>query len=188
MRTGARALMVVLLAAAVAGCNTARQGLFASARGTTIAFESIDGPPPGVFRKLVATLTEEAEAQKVAVVSSEGVASYRVRGYLSAHVERGKTTIAWVMDVYDTDQRRALRITGQEPTTVRAGRNAGEAWTAADDKVLRQIARTGMERIAAFLAAPGTAPAVNPPPEPDGTTAVALAPAPVRVAAAAANP
>jgi hypothetical protein len=170
--------MLMLLAAAVAGCSTTGQpgGMFASARGTAIAFESIDGPPPAVFRKLVATLAEEAEAHRVAVVSREGAASYRVRGYLSAHVERGKTTIAWVMDVYDADQRRALRVTGQEATGQRAGRKAAEAWTAADDKVLRQIARTGMERIAAFLLAPGAPPAVTPPPEPEAATAVAFAP------------
>jgi hypothetical protein len=163
--------------------------MFASTGGSTIAFESIDGPPPGVFRKLVATLAEEAEAHRVMVVSRESAASYRVRSYLSAHVERGKTTIAWVMDVYDTDKRRALRITGEEPAGQHAGRAARDAWTGADDKVLRQIARTGMERIAAFLASPGVP--MSPPREPDGATAVALAPngaSNIRVAAMATIP
>ena len=42
-------------------------------------------------------------------------ATYRVRGYVSALVERDKTTFAWVWDVYDTDKRRALRLSGEEP-------------------------------------------------------------------------
>ena len=80
-----------------------------------MAFESIDGPPPEVFRKLVANLNDEADARQIAVVSRTGTATYRVRGYVSALVERGKTTFAWVWDVYDTDKRRTLRIAGEEP-------------------------------------------------------------------------
>ena len=166
---------------------------------SSIAFESIDGPPQAVFRKLVATLGEEAEARKVAVVSREGAAAYRVRGYLSAQVERKSTAIAWVFDVYDTDKRRVLRIAGVEPTSQRGDRRLRDAWreaqrnawAAADDQVLRQVARNGMDRIVAFLngtEAPPAAPATEP-----GGTAVALAegdpaPAPIRTAAAAEKP
>jgi len=168
--------------------------LFAGARGSTIAFESIDGPPQGVFRKLVTTLGEEAEARRVAVVSREGAASFRVRGYLSAQVERKTTTIAWVFDVYDDDKRRVLRVTGLEPTSHRAERRGGNAWAAADDKVLRQVARNGMDRIVAFLNSPEAPPAI-PSSEP-GSTGVGVAeadPAPttaalVRTAAAAQKP
>src|ERR1044071_753741 len=86
-----------------------------SASGSTLAFESIDGPPPEVFRKLVANLNDEAAARRVAVVSRGSAATYRVRGYVSAMVDRGKTSFAWVWDVYDADKRRVLRITGEEP-------------------------------------------------------------------------
>ena len=170
-RRGLHAVTLVMLAAAAAGCTTSGQpgGIFASARGSTIAFESIDGPPPAVFRKLVTRLGEEAEARRVAVVSREGAASYRVRGYLSAQVERGKTSIAWVLDIYDADKRRALRIAGEEP----AGRAGRDAWSAADDQVLRQIARNGMDRIATFLNSPDQPPAVAPPPEPGIAVAAA---------------
>ena len=37
-----------------------------------------------------------------------------------------------------------------------------DAWTAADDEVLRRMSRTGMERIAAFLNTPGPPPAAEP--------------------------
>ena len=63
-------------------------------------------------------------------MSREGSASYRVRSYLAAQVSRGRTTIAWVWDVYDRDQQRALRLSGEEP----AGKAGRDAWAAADDR------------------------------------------------------
>jgi hypothetical protein len=166
----------VMLAALAAGCSSQQAARFASLNAVpsnaTIAFESIDGPPPDVFRKLVATLNDEAGARHVAVVSRNGPATYRVRGYVSAMVDRGKTSFAWVWDVYDSDKRRALRITGEEPGTTAARRRDArvrdarvrDAWASADDQVLRRMSRTGMERLAAFLNAPGQPPATAPEP------------------------
>ena len=119
-----------------------------------MAFESIDGPPPEVFRKLVANLNDEADARQIAVVSRTASATYRVRGYVSAMVERGKTTFAWVWDVYDTDKRRTLRIAGEESAAA-SRRNSRDAWSGADEQVLRRMAREGMDRIAGFLNSPG---------------------------------
>ena len=127
-----------------------------------MAFESIDGPPPEVFRKLVANLNDEAGARQIAVVSRSGAATYRVRGYVSALVERGKTTFAWVWDVYDTDKRRTLRIAGEEPAA--AGRNAATPGSGADEQVLRRMARDGMDRIAGFLNSSAPPAALEPEP------------------------
>ena len=88
-------------------------------------------------------------------------------------VERGKTSIAWVWDVYDADKRRALRIAGQEPSDSPAGPKGRDAWSAADDRMLRQIARNGLDRIAAFLN--GSEPPAATPDEPAAGTAVAQA-------------
>jgi hypothetical protein len=165
----------VMLAALAAGCSSQQTGRFTSINAAvptnaTVAFESIDGPPPEVFRKLVTALNDEAGTRRVAVVSRGGPATYRVRGYVSALVDRDRTTFAWVWDVYDSDKRRALRITGEEPASAAPRRrdartNAStNAWTAADDEVLRRMSRTGMERIAAFLNAPGQPPAIEPAP------------------------
>jgi hypothetical protein len=120
-----------------------------------VAFESVAGPPPAVFQKYVQGLEAEAQARKIAVVSREGPAQYRVRGYLAAYVRRGRASFSWVWDVYDADQRRALRLAGEEAAG-KAGRNA---WSAADDPMLRRLAQAGMERLAAFLNAGGAAPA-----------------------------
>jgi hypothetical protein len=157
------------LLTALAGCNTSNTqsvALATSAAVTpTIAFESIDGPPVGVFNRLVDNLSAEGQARQIAIASREGAASYRVRGYLAAQVIRGRTHISWVWDVYDDDKLRALRIVGEEA----AGRGGADPWSVADDPMLRRIARASMDRLAAFLANPG-APAADP------VTAVADAP------------
>lgn len=153
-----------ILGVTVSGCVT---GIDSGARlalgdspplaGATVAFELIDGPPPAVFERLVATLNDEASARRVAVVSRAGPATYRVRGYVSAMVNRGKTSFVWVWDVYDAEKQRALRVAGEEPAAASRHR---DTWKAADDRVIRRMAGSGMERIAAFLNDPPRATAL----------------------------
>ena len=148
----------------VAGCATVPQApVAATGHGPTVAFDSIDGPPETIFQQLVQDLSDEAAARQMAVVSRGSPAQYRVRGYLAALVGKRRTTvISWVWDVYDTNQQRALRISGEEP----ASRSGNGTWAAADEQVLRRIAKTGMDRLAAFLAAPDAEP--SPPAAPSG--------------------
>jgi hypothetical protein len=157
-----------------AGCSTAGPSGFGAAGfgATTVAFESIDGPPEAVFQKLVLRLTEEAGTRHVAVVSRDDAAQYRVRGYISAHVQGRKTTLAWVWDVFDADRHRMMRIAGEVP-----GATSQRAWAAADDEVIRRMAHDGVERLAVFLAAPGTAEPQPAPATPDQSPNVAAAPA-----------
>jgi hypothetical protein len=70
-----------------------------------------------------------------------------VRSYLSAQVVRGRTMIAWVWDVYDNNQQRALRLSGEEA----AGKAGRDAWAAADDLVLRKIAQAGLSGLSAMV-------------------------------------
>lgn len=98
-RAGSRVLAVMLLAAAVAlGGGAANSYAMAPSAGSgaTVAFESIDGPPPQVFDRMVGVLDSESKLRSLSVVSREGTAAYRVRSYLSAQIVRGKTVIAWV--------------------------------------------------------------------------------------------
>src|SRR5882672_310388 len=145
------AVAAALLAACVlGGCASggAGSGAFAMAGGgSTVAFESIDGPPPQVFDRMVGVLDSESKLRNLAIVSREGAASYRVRGYLSAQVVRGRTRIAWVWDVYDSNQQRALRLSGEEP----AGKAGRDAWAAADDMVLRKIAQAGLAGLSGMI-------------------------------------
>jgi hypothetical protein len=111
-----------------------------------------------VFDRMVGVLDSESKLRNLSIVSREGQAAYRVRSYLAAEVNRGRTTISWVWDVYDANQQRALRLSGEEP----AGKAGRDAWGAADDLVLRKIAQAGFSGLSAMVN--GTAPADQPPP------------------------
>jgi len=152
-------LLTVLWALALGGCNPDNQGLSAvQPRGATVAFDSLDGLPPGQFQKLVGDLNEEAQSRRLAVISREQPSAYRVRGYLAVKVTKRQTTVAWVWDVFDQSEQRVLRISGEETAKVRSR----DAWAAADDAMLRRIASTSVEQLAAFLTAPEVAPGTAP--------------------------
>jgi len=167
-RAGRAAIAAALLAVAcgLGGCaGGAATNSYAMATGpsgssSTVAFESIDGPPPQVFDRMVGVLDSESKLRSLSIVSREGQASYRVRSYLAAQVNHGRATIAWVWDVYDSSQQRALRLSGEEP----AGKAGRDAWAAADDLVLRRIAQAGFSGLSAMIN--GTAPADAPPAAP----------------------
>jgi hypothetical protein len=166
-RIALRATMATVLlttAVGLGGCaGGAASNSFAMASNTgssTIAFESIDGPPPQVFDRMVGILDSESKLRSLSIVSREGTAAYRVRSYLAAEVSHGRTTIAWVWDIYDQNQQRALRLSGEE----QAGKAGRDAWSSADDLVLRKIAQAGLSGLAGMIN--GTSPADAPQPAP----------------------
>ena len=142
----------ILAACALGGCASSggpASGAFAMATGgpATVTFESIDGPPPQVFDRMVGVLDTESKLRNLAIVSRESPATYRVRSYLSAQVVRGRTMIAWVWDVYDGSQQRALRLSGEEP----AGKHGRDAWAGANDMVLHKIAQAGLSGLSGMV-------------------------------------
>jgi len=146
------AATLLLVACALGGCASGEAvndsfAMASSAGGGTVAFESIDGPPPPVFDRMVSVLDSESKLRNLSIVSREGGASYRVRSYLSVQVNHGRATVAWVWDVYDRDQQRALRLAGEEP----AGKAGRDAWAAADDLVLRKIAQAGLSGLSGMI-------------------------------------
>ena len=177
-RTSLRACIAALLLATVGtlgGCagSGATSGAYAMASATdipTIAFESIDGPPPQVFDRMVGVLDSESKLRNLTIVSREGQAAYRVRGYLAAQVVKGRTAVAWVWDVYDRDQQRMLRLSGEEP----AGKADRDPWAAADDLVLRKIAQAGLSGLSSMVNGTPTDGA-PPAPSPSGKRAPAVA-------------
>jgi hypothetical protein len=167
-RRGVVAALVALCAAGCSETTSSNAALTVSGNSRpTIAFESIDGPPVGVFNRLVDTLSAEAQTRQIAIASRDGAANYRVRGYLAAQVVRGRTHISWVWDVYDDDRLRALRITGEEA----GGRSGGDPWGVADEQMVRRIARASIDRLTAFLGNPAA-------PQMDDSPATAVADAP----------
>ncbi len=126
---------------------------------------------------MVGVLDSESKLRSLSIVSREGAAAYRVRSYLSAQVVRGRTMIAWVWDVYDSNQQRALRLSGEEP----AGKAGRDAWAAADDLVLRKIAQAGLSGLSSMI---NGGPADGPAPAPElRGPAMVSAPAPAETVA-----
>ena len=146
-------IAAVLFGLAAGACTHNGQpiGPLSVVRTTTIAIDSIEGPPAALASALEAKLKEAAEARQIEIVAREEQAQYRLRGYLTAHAERGKTSVAWVWDIYGPDARRAARVTGEEAGQNVAGTVSADAWAAADDRVLRKIAQSGIERVVTFV-------------------------------------
>jgi hypothetical protein len=180
LRAASRAAIaaVLLAACALGGCAStggASSGAFAMATGgaATVTFESIDGPPPQVFDRMVSVLDTESKLRNLSIVSRENAATYRVRSYLSAQVVRGRTMIAWVWDVYDGSQQRALRLSGEEP----AGKPGRDAWASADDMVLRKIAQAGLSGLSSMVnGTPAEPPPASPNPGKRGPAVAAVEP------------
>lgn len=169
----AAAAVILAMASGLGGCadGGAGTGAFAmaSAAPATIAFESIDGPPPQIFDRMVNVLDSESKLRSLSIVSREASANYRVRSYLSAQVHHGRTVIAWVWDVYDREQQRALRLSGEEA----AGKAGRDAWSAADDLTLRKIAQAGLSGLSMMVN--GTEPSDMPAQAPPGKREPAVA-------------
>ena len=159
-------LLIIVLG--LAACNPDTQSVSAQQpRGASVAFDSLDGLPPAQFQRLVKNLNDQAQSRHLAVISREQPSAYRVRGYLAATVAKHQTTVSWVWDVFDQDEHRALRISGEETAKVRHK----DAWAAADDAMLQRIAQLSMEQLAAFLTSPAVAPGASPSAEPQITLA-----------------
>lgn len=177
-----RLLQAALLAAALGlglnlgGCANVPGGAMNAqagmTTGATVAFESVDGPPPQLFDRMVNLLDSEARLRNLSVVSRKDNAAFRVRSYLAAQIRGNQTSIAWVWDVYDRDQQRALRLSGEEST----GKGNRDAWAAVDDLVLRRIAQAGLTGLTGLIngATPGD---TAPPARDDGPAIAALTPA-----------
>jgi hypothetical protein len=156
-----RILAAALACLLLAACQT-DNGLVTGSLGPNgsraIAFESIDGPPPAVFERLVAQLGKEAEARKLPVVSRSNQGAWHVRLYLAAHMQKKQAAITWVGDVFDTRYDRAFRVTGEEP--VSPARK--DVWSLADDAVLARIAAKSLDAIMAQINAPELSPSPAP--------------------------
>jgi hypothetical protein len=141
----------LLSALAVSACNTTGQpaAFITAPQKATVAFDSIDGPPRAIFDKLVQDLNAEAQERRLAVAARDGAAAYRVRGYLGAVTSPKQNSVSWVWDVYDREQGRVLRISGEENID---GKHK-DAWQAVDDGAMRRIAHKTIDELAGYLTA-----------------------------------
>ena len=144
-------IVAVAAALALAGCVTSAPTVsLTAAEGATIIFESIDGPPRPVSARLAKGLDQEAAARRLVVVTRGGQALYHIRTYVAAHAEGGTTVLAWALDVYDAERKRAFRLRGEERTV------GASSWAAANDEVIRRISSTSIAELMAFIASDRT--------------------------------
>jgi hypothetical protein len=140
-------LAAVTMAAALGACQGS--GLAGgSPEGVPIALESIDGAPAPVRTALMDELNTAASDRKVELVGASAAARYRVRGYLSTETDAGETKVAYVWDVFDSQKRRAQRLTGSSPVRV-----ASSSLSSLDKETLAKLAGASMDEIAGFLSA-----------------------------------
>lgn len=172
----ARIAAALALTLSAAACTTA--GGLPSGQHSTIAFDRIDGLPPAVFDRYVRKLNDEAEARKVPVVTREGFAPYRIKGYVSVWTRGRQATVSWVWEVFNSQGERVLRMSGDEP----AGKAGRDAWQAVSDEVLSRAAKDGMAQLSAYFRGPDLqGPSVASGAAPAAPTAERpAAPAPVR--------
>jgi hypothetical protein len=142
---GIVACACLLLAACQTDDNLTTGSIGAAPR--TIAFDSIDGPPPPVFQRLVEQIKAQAETRKLPVVSRSDTAAWRVRLYLAAHIEKKQAGISWVGDVYDSRLNRAYRVSGEEALGPVAKGSKKDVWALADNAILARIAASSLNAI-----------------------------------------
>lgn len=155
-----RGLAGLLLALPLlSGCNDltatapGSSGPRINAPGIPIAVESITGAPDEVQGQFSSALVAEASSRQVELVPPDQKVRFRIRGYLDAHgTEDGKTALAFVWDVFDTQKRRAQRLQGE---ALKSGAPGGNPWGQVDQATLARAASDSMNAIAGFLAAAG---------------------------------
>jgi hypothetical protein len=156
---------------------TGRPGV--SPSGATVAFASIEGPPPDVAARFSDQLAA-ASASRAIVTADPQSANYLVRGYLTAYAVPEGTAITYVWDVFDSQKRHAQRV----DDTVTLKESASDPWSLANDAVIASIAGKSADDLAAYLSNTPEAVAVAAQP----TAALAATPAsfaaPVAAAAA----
>lgn len=139
---------VLALGACQSGGGGSFSSLGGSPAGVPIALEVVDGPPAPVRSALADEMMNAASRRQVEIASSAAPARYRVRGYLSTETDaQGAPALAYVWDVFDTEKRRAKRVTGVKPI-----RTAGQdPWSGLDKDTLARLAAESMDEIAVFL-------------------------------------
>ncbi|MCG8445323.1 MAG: hypothetical protein MI753_06330 [Hyphomicrobiales bacterium] len=178
-RRTARILVLLAMAAALAGCGTPVFNPFAaqtnSNQANALNIVSIIGAPDTVGMTLLTQMQSSATARNLPMTTGPAVTGGRnISGYLSAITETDGTTLSYVWDVFDADGNRIHRIEGSEKSAERPS----DPWIAANEAVLGRVAETSTAALATWLIANGQNQAVPEETTPTQTTPTQTAPAP----------
>lgn len=159
----ARSMAVTILACALGGCvetvDTLQTASIAASQpsqmpmragvspsGATVAFASIEGPPPALSASFADQLAAAAASRDIVTTDPQS-ADYLVRGYLTAYPVPEGTAIAFVWDVFDSQKRHTRRV----DDTITLQGSAGDLWSLADATVMASVAARSADDLAAFL-------------------------------------
>ncbi|MCB1510893.1 MAG: hypothetical protein KDJ36_08310 [Hyphomicrobiaceae bacterium] len=170
----ARAAVIALLAAGMAGCALGGGGTLqpgatgpvaqaptkpapvstAPQRGT-VAIASVIGPPDNVVRNVSAQLGDAIRQRGIGVTTGPGQASnYTLRGYVVAARETAGTKLSYIWDVYGSAGHRVHRFTGEE---LIRGAGAGDPWASVSGQVIQSIATKTATELANWMPKGGQA-------------------------------
>ena len=157
----ARFVAAALLACGLAGCVETADSLQTasiapvqqmpmrpgvSPSGATLAFASIEGPPPPLSASFSDQLAAAATSRAIATTDPQS-ADYLVRGYLTAYTVPEGTAITVVWDVFDRGKRHTRRV---DDTIILQG-SADDPWSLANSAVMASVAGKSADDLAAFL-------------------------------------
>ena len=130
-------------------------------------FDQVLGVPTNQADVLAEAIGTYARARNLTLVRrGDPTATYRVLGYLSAVGGTGDTSVVYVWDIVDAQNRRLHRITGTEITS---GGDA-DPWSGVSDTVLANIAARTVEGIYAWV---NQVPGDRAPPAPEAAAPMA---------------
>jgi hypothetical protein len=110
----------------------------AAEAGETIRFLPIIGAPVEAVTPLSKRLGVEARTNGLTIRSaSDNSSKYILKGYFSAMIDNGKTTVVYVWDVLDGSGARLHRIQGQESVSG----TASDPWAAVPARTMEGIAQ-----------------------------------------------
>jgi hypothetical protein len=112
----------------------------------SVAFVSVDGPPPAISVDFAQSLAREAAAQDIVVVESKK-ARYLVRGYFSAYATADGAAVEFVWDVFNKDRQRAQRLSD----ILEVKGEGADPWRIAGEAAVARVAARSAEDLAAFL-------------------------------------
>ena len=135
-----------LQTASIDGGHHPKGRMGVSPSGATVAFASIEGPPPALAADFTRQLAAAA-ASRAIVTADPRAADYLVRGYFSATTVPQGTAITCVWDIFDNQKRHTERV----DDTVTLKGSAGDPWSLADNAVMESVAAKAADELAAYL-------------------------------------
>jgi hypothetical protein len=117
-----------------------------SLAGATVAFVSVDGPPPAISASFSQILMQQATAHDI-VLADGKKARYLVRGYLSAYPTQDGAAVEYVWDVFNKDKQRTQRVND----VLEIKGEGSDPWKIIGEAALASVAAKSADDLSAFL-------------------------------------